>query len=100
MDTQFVTLTGTYNLPLGGTSNYIIRHLTATTNRTVTFSGTPTQDTRVELINRSAAGILIQVETPPDGLNVVFLDSGTDGNKLVLDYDFATSTWFGVVSNG
>jgi hypothetical protein len=100
LDTQFVTLTGTLTIPLGGTSNYIIRHVTAAADQTIDFSGTPTQDMRVEIWNRSEPAIFITVETPPDGLVNAFLNAGLGNNKLTLDYDLTSNTWYGVTSNG
>jgi hypothetical protein len=100
LDTQFVTLTGVYTIPLGGTSNYIIRHVTSTSNQTIDFTGTPTQDTRVEIWTRSLPGVVTVVETPPDGLQTEFLNAGIGNTKLTLDYDLGSDTWYGVVSNG
>jgi large repetitive protein len=100
LDTQFVTLAGTLAIPVGGSSNYIIRHVTATANGTVSFTGTPTQDMRVEIWNRSAPGIIVTVQTPPDGLALASLNTGLGESKLTLDYDLTSNTWYGVVTNG
>jgi hypothetical protein len=100
LDTQFVTLTGTLTIPLGGSSNYIIRHVDAASDQTIVFSGTPTQDMRVEIWNRSEPGINITIETPPDGVAQDFLNSGLGNNKMTLDYDLTSDTWYGVTSNG
>jgi hypothetical protein len=100
LDTQFVTLAGTLAIPLGGSSNYIIRHVTATANGTISFTGTPTQDMRVEIWNRSNPGILVTVQTPPDGLALASLNTGLGESKLTLDYDLTSNTWYGVVTNG
>jgi hypothetical protein len=100
LDTQFITLTGVYTIPLGGTSNYIVRHVTATSNQTINFSGTPTQDMRVEIWSRSLPGVITVVETPPDGLQAEFLNAGIGNTKLTLDYDLGSDTWYGVTSNG
>jgi hypothetical protein len=100
LDTQFVTLAGTLSIPVGGSSNYIIRHVTATANGTISFTGTPTQDMRVEIWNRSAPGIIVTVQTPPDGLALAPLNTGLGESKLTLDYDLTSNTWYGVVTNG
>jgi hypothetical protein len=100
LDTAFVTLAGTLAIPLGGSSNYIVRHVTATANGTISFTGTPTQDMRVEVWNRSEPGVIVTVQTPPDGLVLAPLNTGLGDSKLTLDYDFATTTWYGVTTNG
>jgi hypothetical protein len=100
LDTQFVTLAGALAIPVGGTSNYIIRHVTATANGTIGFTGTPTQDMRVEIWNRSAPGIIVTVQTPPDGLALATLNTGLGESKLTLDYDLTSNTWYGVITNG
>jgi hypothetical protein len=100
LDTQFITLAGTLAIPVGGTSNYIIRHVTATANGTISFTGTPTQDMRVEIWNRSNPGILVTVQTPPTGSPSAVLDTGLGESKLTLDYDLTSNTWYGVITNG